>query len=131
MSCCRSVDKQNKFANCPKNKIQAPKIVRLSFIHCTTLEPSLKLELDKGSMGNNISASPIPSPTPHHNPKLASFESKSSLAQREHSTNRRPRILCLDGGGMRGIIEAEFLKEIEKRSGKKVNSFTHECMLTY
>lgn len=72
-------------------------------------------------MGNNISPAPSPSPSgPHHAPKLASFSSKSSLAQREHSKTRRPRILCLDGGGMRGIIEAEFLKEIEKRAGKKV-----------
>lgn len=32
------------------------------------------------------------------------------------------RILCIDGGGTRGIVAAEFLLEIEKRTKKKVDS---------
>jgi hypothetical protein len=57
------------------------------------------------SRGNNVVA----------NTARNSFE-RSTLSP----VQRKPRILCLDGGGMRGIIEAEFLLEIERRSGKKV-----------
>ena len=35
------------------------------------------------------------------------------------STKNKINILCLDGGGVRGIMEAVILKEIEKRTGKK------------
>jgi uncharacterized protein len=31
------------------------------------------------------------------------------------------RILCIDGGGLRGIVPLDILKEIEKRSGKRVH----------
>jgi hypothetical protein len=41
----------------------------------------------------------------------------------EHSSESSIRVLSLDGGGVRGIIEACILEEIEKRSGKRVCLF--------
>ena len=33
--------------------------------------------------------------------------------------NRGPRVLCLDGGGVRGLVEIEVLHRIERATGKK------------
>ena len=42
--------------------------------------------------------------------------------QREVDLRRRlgSRILCLDGGGVRGLVQIEILRQIEKRTGKKI-----------
>ena len=42
--------------------------------------------------------------------------------QREVDYRRRfgSRILCLDGGGVRGLVQIEILRQIEKRTGKKI-----------
>jgi hypothetical protein len=60
-------------------------------------------------MGNNISAAEAPAD--YANSLIASDRAAPIQP-------RRPRGLCLDGGGMRGIIEAQFIIEIEKRLGK-------------
>lgn len=42
--------------------------------------------------------------------------------QKEVDLRRRfgSRILCLDGGGVRGLVQIEVLRQIEKRTGKKI-----------
>ena len=42
--------------------------------------------------------------------------------QREVDYRRRfgSRILCLDGGGVRGLVQIEILRQIEKKTGKKI-----------
>ena len=42
--------------------------------------------------------------------------------QREAEYRRRfgSRILCLDGGGMRGLVQIEILRQIEKKTGKRI-----------
>ena len=56
----------------------------------------------------------------HPTPKQA-LELVTHL-QREVDYRRRfgSRILCLDGGGVRGLVQIEILRQIEKRTGKKI-----------
>eukprot|EP01080_Neovahlkampfia_damariscottae_P004454 gene4454-7829_t len=50
-------------------------------------------------------------------------EKKSEFREKELKENKPKvkKMLCLDGGGIRGIIMAEMLKEIEKRTNRKIH----------
>ncbi len=51
----------------------------------------------------------------HHGRELASL-----VAKVERLKNGGGRVLCLDGGGIRGLIQIEILSQLERVTGKKV-----------
>ena len=55
-------------------------------------------------------------PTPEQALELVTQQQKEVDLRRRFGS----RILCLDGGGVRGLVQIEILRQIEKRTGKKI-----------
>jgi uncharacterized protein len=68
-----------------------------------------------------IRESPVPNGIPEPEPvqTLAQAESKTTMSA---TSNPKYKILAIDGGGIRGIIPATILAEIEKRTQKQIFS---------
>ena len=49
------------------------------------------------------------------------YEAMEALRRvEEYSREHGSRILCLDGGGVRGLVQIEMLRQIEQRTGKRI-----------
>lgn len=59
----------------------------------------------------------------HHLPKAGVIKTASDAWWNFEQRMQRFSVLSLDGGGCRGLIEIEVLKDIERRTGKKVIIF--------
>ena len=57
-----------------------------------------------------------------HNPSpLLACEAMEAVARLEqYRKEHGSRVLCLDGGGVRGLVQMEMLRQIEQRTGKRI-----------